>query len=188
MPTEEHVLVVRLLLKHLHAFSHSLKAEQLSPSAHSHAASPLEEFKRWVRGHRQGSCPQLAASLSHTHMSSTVTSAQVCETSAGWGRWEITLSPPGSVSSPPTGPSESCQQSRVGAAQLLLRLPWPFLPGLPSSVERARLAGPRPHLAAPPCPSSPALGRSGSSALTVFHRAPRKGSGLGAPPQQVAQL
>lgn len=46
MPTEEHVLVVRLLLKHLHAFSHSLKAEQLSPSAHSHAASPLEEFKR----------------------------------------------------------------------------------------------------------------------------------------------
>ncbi|XP_058388050.1 sphingomyelin phosphodiesterase 4 isoform X4 [Diceros bicornis minor] len=45
-PTEEHVLVVRLLLKRLHAFSHSLKAEQLSPSAHSHAASPLEEFKR----------------------------------------------------------------------------------------------------------------------------------------------
>ncbi|XP_055976666.1 sphingomyelin phosphodiesterase 4 isoform X2 [Sorex fumeus] len=45
-PTEEHVLVVRLLLKHLHAFSSSLKPEQLSPSAHSHATSPLEEFKR----------------------------------------------------------------------------------------------------------------------------------------------
>ncbi|XP_075389886.1 sphingomyelin phosphodiesterase 4 isoform X3 [Tenrec ecaudatus] len=48
MPTEEHVLVVRLLLKHLHAFSNSLKPEQASPSAHSHAASPLEEFKRAV--------------------------------------------------------------------------------------------------------------------------------------------
>ncbi|XP_064128443.1 sphingomyelin phosphodiesterase 4 isoform X2 [Loxodonta africana] len=45
-PTEEHVLVVRLLLKHLHAFSSSLKPEQVSPSAHSHATSPLEEFKR----------------------------------------------------------------------------------------------------------------------------------------------
>lgn len=45
-PTEEHVLVVRLLLKHLHAFSTSLKPEQLSPSTHSHATSPLEEFKR----------------------------------------------------------------------------------------------------------------------------------------------
>lgn len=45
-PTEEHVLVVRLLLKHLHAFSNSLKPEQASPSAHSHATSPLEEFKR----------------------------------------------------------------------------------------------------------------------------------------------
>ncbi|XP_025122962.1 sphingomyelin phosphodiesterase 4 isoform X3 [Bubalus bubalis] len=46
MPTEEHVLVVRLLLKHLHAFANSLRPEQASPSAHSHAASPLEEFKR----------------------------------------------------------------------------------------------------------------------------------------------
>ncbi|XP_037353801.1 sphingomyelin phosphodiesterase 4 isoform X2 [Talpa occidentalis] len=45
-PTEEHVLVVRLLLKHLHAFANSLKPEQVSPSAHSHATSPLEEFKR----------------------------------------------------------------------------------------------------------------------------------------------
>uniref|UniRef100_A0A3Q2PUN2 Sphingomyelin phosphodiesterase 4 n=1 Tax=Fundulus heteroclitus TaxID=8078 RepID=A0A3Q2PUN2_FUNHE len=48
-PSEEHVLVVRLLVKHLHAFSNSLKPEQLSssPSAHSHThASPLEEFKR----------------------------------------------------------------------------------------------------------------------------------------------
>uniref|UniRef100_A0AAQ4QHE4 Sphingomyelin phosphodiesterase 4 n=1 Tax=Gasterosteus aculeatus aculeatus TaxID=481459 RepID=A0AAQ4QHE4_GASAC len=38
-PTEEHVLVVRLLVKHLHAFSNSLKPETLSsssPSAHSH--------------------------------------------------------------------------------------------------------------------------------------------------------
>lgn len=50
-PTEEHVLVVRLLVKHLHAFSSSLKPEQLSssPSAHSHThTSPLEEFKRVV--------------------------------------------------------------------------------------------------------------------------------------------
>ena len=47
MPTEEHVLVVRLL-KHLHAFSNSLRPEQASPSAHSHAASPREEFKRCV--------------------------------------------------------------------------------------------------------------------------------------------
>ncbi|XP_077948740.1 sphingomyelin phosphodiesterase 4 isoform X2 [Gasterosteus aculeatus] len=51
-PTEEHVLVVRLLVKHLHAFSNSLKPETLSsssPSAHSHAhTSPLEEFKRVV--------------------------------------------------------------------------------------------------------------------------------------------
>ncbi|KAL7844051.1 hypothetical protein SRHO_G00225900 [Serrasalmus rhombeus] len=47
-PTEEHVLVVRLLVKHLHAFSNSLKQEQVtSPSTHSHA-SPLEEFKRVV--------------------------------------------------------------------------------------------------------------------------------------------
>lgn len=48
-PTEEHVLVVRLLVKHLHAFSNSLKPEQIasSPSTHSHA-SPLEEFKRWA--------------------------------------------------------------------------------------------------------------------------------------------
>uniref|UniRef100_A0A8C9RD01 Sphingomyelin phosphodiesterase 4 n=1 Tax=Scleropages formosus TaxID=113540 RepID=A0A8C9RD01_SCLFO len=48
-PTEDHVLVVRLLVKHLHAFSNSLKPEQVSssPSAHSHA-SPLEEFKRVV--------------------------------------------------------------------------------------------------------------------------------------------
>uniref|UniRef100_A0A8C9PMS4 Sphingomyelin phosphodiesterase 4 n=1 Tax=Spermophilus dauricus TaxID=99837 RepID=A0A8C9PMS4_SPEDA len=45
-PTEEHVLVVRLLLKHLHAFANSLKPEQASPSTHSHATSPLEEFKR----------------------------------------------------------------------------------------------------------------------------------------------
>ncbi|XP_020775655.2 sphingomyelin phosphodiesterase 4 isoform X3 [Boleophthalmus pectinirostris] len=50
-PTEEHVLVVRLLVKHLHAFSNSLKPEQLSssPPTHSHThASPLEEFKRVV--------------------------------------------------------------------------------------------------------------------------------------------
>uniref|UniRef100_A0AAV2M872 DDB1- and CUL4-associated factor 1 n=1 Tax=Knipowitschia caucasica TaxID=637954 RepID=A0AAV2M872_KNICA len=50
-PSEEHVLVVRLLVKHLHAFSNSLKPEQLtsSPPAHSHThPSPLEEFKRVV--------------------------------------------------------------------------------------------------------------------------------------------
>ncbi|XP_059924715.1 sphingomyelin phosphodiesterase 4 isoform X3 [Gadus macrocephalus] len=51
-PTEEHVMVVRLLVKHLHAFSCSLRPGQLtaapsapSPPAH---ASPLEEFKRVV--------------------------------------------------------------------------------------------------------------------------------------------
>ncbi|XP_068171017.1 sphingomyelin phosphodiesterase 4 isoform X2 [Antennarius striatus] len=49
-PTEEHVLVVRLLVKHLHAFSNSQTPEQLtaSPSAHHAHASPLEEFKRVV--------------------------------------------------------------------------------------------------------------------------------------------
>ncbi|XP_048467232.1 sphingomyelin phosphodiesterase 4 isoform X3 [Rhincodon typus] len=49
-PTEEHVLMVRLLVKHLHCFSNSLKPEQAlpSPSTHSHTASPLEEFKRAV--------------------------------------------------------------------------------------------------------------------------------------------
>lgn len=49
MPSEEHVLVVRLLVKHLHAFSCSLKQESIfsSTSAHSHS-SPLEELKRWV--------------------------------------------------------------------------------------------------------------------------------------------
>ncbi|KAL1253107.1 hypothetical protein QQF64_017800 [Cirrhinus molitorella] len=48
-PSEEHVLVVRLLIKHLHAFSSSLKQESISssPSAHSHS-SPLEELKRVV--------------------------------------------------------------------------------------------------------------------------------------------
>ncbi|XP_041079594.1 sphingomyelin phosphodiesterase 4-like isoform X2 [Polyodon spathula] len=48
-PTEEHVLVVRLLVKHLHSFSSSQRPELItsSPSAHSHS-SPLEEFKRVV--------------------------------------------------------------------------------------------------------------------------------------------
>lgn len=47
-PNEEHVLVVRLLVKHLHAFTNSLKPEPVSPSAHSQTTSPLEEFKRVV--------------------------------------------------------------------------------------------------------------------------------------------
>ncbi|XP_069475977.1 sphingomyelin phosphodiesterase 4 isoform X2 [Ambystoma mexicanum] len=47
-PTEEHVLVVRLLVKHLHAFSNSLKPDPVSPSTHSQTTSPLEEFKRVV--------------------------------------------------------------------------------------------------------------------------------------------
>ncbi|XP_072355564.1 sphingomyelin phosphodiesterase 4 isoform X5 [Scyliorhinus torazame] len=49
-PTEEHVLMVRLLVKHLHCFSSSTKQEQAlpSPSTHSHTGSPLEEFKRAV--------------------------------------------------------------------------------------------------------------------------------------------
>ncbi|KAJ8401074.1 hypothetical protein AAFF_G00390310 [Aldrovandia affinis] len=41
-PTEEHVLLVRLLVKHLHSFSNSLRPE---PAVQSQA-SPLEEFKR----------------------------------------------------------------------------------------------------------------------------------------------
>ncbi|XP_062887768.1 sphingomyelin phosphodiesterase 4 isoform X1 [Mobula hypostoma] len=45
-PSEEHVLMVRLLIKHLHWFSSSIKQEQASPSAHSHPGSPLEDFKR----------------------------------------------------------------------------------------------------------------------------------------------
>lgn len=94
-PTEEHVLVVRLLLKHLHAFSNSLKPEQVSPSAHSHATSPLEEFKRWVRGRGQGchgpGCHRL---FLHTHgPQGPVPGVRgtACEASAAWGRWEITL-------------------------------------------------------------------------------------------------
>ncbi|XP_016892298.1 sphingomyelin phosphodiesterase 4 isoform X2 [Cynoglossus semilaevis] len=52
-PTEEHVLVVRLLVKHLHAFSNSqlnTSGTTSSPSSHSHTqhTSPLEEFKRVV--------------------------------------------------------------------------------------------------------------------------------------------
>ncbi|KAM4810479.1 sphingomyelin phosphodiesterase 4 [Rhinophrynus dorsalis] len=47
-PTEEHVLVVRTLVKHLHTFANSLRQEQISPSTHSHTASPLEELKRVV--------------------------------------------------------------------------------------------------------------------------------------------
>ncbi|KAM9758854.1 LOW QUALITY PROTEIN: sphingomyelin phosphodiesterase 4 [Menidia menidia] len=46
-PTEEHVLVVRLLVKHLHAFSCSLKQEPPPPHSHTHT-SPLEELKRVV--------------------------------------------------------------------------------------------------------------------------------------------
>uniref|UniRef100_A0A803T3Y6 Sphingomyelin phosphodiesterase 4 n=1 Tax=Anolis carolinensis TaxID=28377 RepID=A0A803T3Y6_ANOCA len=49
-PSEEQVLVIRLLVKHLHAFSNSsLRAEapaSPSPSGHSHSPGPLEEFKR----------------------------------------------------------------------------------------------------------------------------------------------
>ncbi|KAM5194122.1 sphingomyelin phosphodiesterase 4 isoform 2-T2 [Mantella aurantiaca] len=47
-PSEEHVLVVRVLVKHLHTFANSLRPEQASPSAHSHTPSPLEELKRVV--------------------------------------------------------------------------------------------------------------------------------------------
>ncbi|XP_056386967.1 sphingomyelin phosphodiesterase 4 isoform X2 [Hyla sarda] len=47
-PTEEHVLLVRVLVKHLHAFANSLRPEQSSPSAHSHTPSPVEELKRVV--------------------------------------------------------------------------------------------------------------------------------------------
>ncbi|XP_056293567.1 sphingomyelin phosphodiesterase 4 isoform X3 [Pseudoliparis swirei] len=46
-PTEEHVLVVRLLVKHLHAFSNSLKPDAPSSSAAAHSG-PLEELKRVV--------------------------------------------------------------------------------------------------------------------------------------------
>ncbi|XP_072271682.1 sphingomyelin phosphodiesterase 4 isoform X2 [Pyxicephalus adspersus] len=47
-PSEEHVLVVRVFVKHLHTFANSLRPEQASPSAHSHTPSPLEELKRVV--------------------------------------------------------------------------------------------------------------------------------------------
>ncbi|XP_043978045.1 sphingomyelin phosphodiesterase 4 isoform X6 [Gambusia affinis] len=48
-PSEEHVLVVRLLVKHLHAFSSSLTPEPPPSPAHSPPhTSPLEEFKRVV--------------------------------------------------------------------------------------------------------------------------------------------
>ncbi|KAJ8379934.1 hypothetical protein SKAU_G00007120 [Synaphobranchus kaupii] len=48
-PTEEHVLAVRLLVKHLHTFSSSLKPEPTSPLPSAQPqASPLEEFKRVV--------------------------------------------------------------------------------------------------------------------------------------------
>lgn len=72
-PTEEHVLVVRLLLKHLHAFSNSLKPEQVSPSAHSHATSPLEEFKRWVQGVPRAPVSLAATASSCTYVLSEVT-------------------------------------------------------------------------------------------------------------------
>lgn len=58
--------MVRLLIKHLHAFSNSLKPEQVSPSAHSHATSPLEEFKRWVWGCVQMLCFVLPPCPPHT--------------------------------------------------------------------------------------------------------------------------
>ncbi|XP_075688050.1 sphingomyelin phosphodiesterase 4 isoform X2 [Rhinoderma darwinii] len=47
-PTEEHVLLIRVLVKHLHTFANSLRPEQSSASAHSHAPSPMEELKRVV--------------------------------------------------------------------------------------------------------------------------------------------
>ncbi|KAJ8285844.1 hypothetical protein GJAV_G00031590 [Gymnothorax javanicus] len=48
-PTEEHVLLVRMLVKHLHTFSNSLKLEPACPSpAAPPQASPLKEFKRVV--------------------------------------------------------------------------------------------------------------------------------------------
>ncbi|KAM3939237.1 sphingomyelin phosphodiesterase 4 isoform 2-T2 [Leptodactylus fuscus] len=47
-PTEEHVLLVRVLVKHLHAFANSLRPESSSSSAHSHTPSPMEELKRVV--------------------------------------------------------------------------------------------------------------------------------------------
>lgn len=67
---------MRLLLKHLHAFSNSLKPEQVSPSAHSHATSPLEEFKRWVQGCVQGCCAPVCFLLFSTHVLPTVTFLQ----------------------------------------------------------------------------------------------------------------
>ncbi|XP_075869271.1 sphingomyelin phosphodiesterase 4 isoform X2 [Nelusetta ayraudi] len=47
-PTEEHVLAVRLLVKHLHCFSNSLR-EREEPRAEQHThthSSPMDEFKR----------------------------------------------------------------------------------------------------------------------------------------------
>uniref|UniRef100_A0A8C9J0Z1 Uncharacterized protein n=1 Tax=Piliocolobus tephrosceles TaxID=591936 RepID=A0A8C9J0Z1_9PRIM len=44
MPTKEHMMVLRLPLKHLHTFANSLKPEQTSPFGHSHTSSPLEDI------------------------------------------------------------------------------------------------------------------------------------------------
>uniref|UniRef100_A0A3B3BC89 Uncharacterized protein n=1 Tax=Oryzias melastigma TaxID=30732 RepID=A0A3B3BC89_ORYME len=72
-PSEELVLVVRLLVKHLHAFSNSLKPEQASssPSAHSHPIPATEGRRRgtpWT-GRQSVSGPQSHThSLSHSHL------------------------------------------------------------------------------------------------------------------------
>lgn len=158
--------MVRLLIKHLHAFSNSLKPEQVSPSAHSHATSPLEEFKRWVWGCMQGCVLRPASSCS----------AHMLPTDFPQGGWGLTLSPPGSVSS-----SLPWRQRWVGhpaaslAAMACPSRPAPFIrePGCSwfehhADTPRARLARTGPVLYAP-VPSS--SGR-------------RKGQGLGGPSQQ----
>ncbi|XP_077359282.1 sphingomyelin phosphodiesterase 4 isoform X2 [Festucalex cinctus] len=50
-PSEEHVLAVRLLVKHLHAFANSLKPKQPTPSPTRVHLSPLDDFKRIVLQH-----------------------------------------------------------------------------------------------------------------------------------------
>lgn len=152
--------MVRLLLKHLHAFSGSLKPEQVSASAHSHATSPLEEFKRWVRGHVRAPVALAVTASSCTHMA----------------RRDLSLGCEGRPVRP----------LRRGAGG---KSPWVYLPTptqafplRPALFGRKSQTGQReaPSCALS-CPPLPSGGQSGSSTVTTFLRTPRKASGLGAP-------
>lgn len=158
--------MVRLLIKHLHAFSNSLKPEQVSPSAHSHATSPLEEFKRWVWARSR------AAVLQPVSLSST----RELPVAFPQGVWDSPC-PLLTLSSSPPWP-----QRWVGI-QLLLWLLRPVPPGLPSSVDRARL-----QLVRASCrytKSQAGQEKAPSHMLLSLPPSDRqKGQGLGGPSQQ----